>query len=182
MILPHTWKTIWYINIILWGNDRISFRRTHGAPYRGYGYVPLRFGRNVVRRTQQVMSQYDLMLALKTKVGHCDLYFMVQWFWHILKTIWCINMIPWANESIWLDARLQTKNGSLWPIFHGSVIIPPAYEVRRGVYSFRLSVRSSVLPCVRASLWPLFHGPEILPYILKTVWCMKMIAWDNESV
>ena len=29
--------------------------QTHGAPYRGYGYVPLRFGGNVVRRmgTQQ---------------------------------------------------------------------------------------------------------------------------------
>ena len=29
--------------------------RMHGAPYRGYGYVPLRFGGNVVRRmgTQQ---------------------------------------------------------------------------------------------------------------------------------
>ena len=24
------------------------------------------------------MSQYDLMLDLKIKVGHCDLYFMVQ--------------------------------------------------------------------------------------------------------
>ena len=24
-------------------------------------------------------SQYDLMLDLKIKVGHCDLYFMVQW-------------------------------------------------------------------------------------------------------
>ena len=27
-----------------------------------------------------MMSQYDLMLDLKIKVGHCDLYFMVQWF------------------------------------------------------------------------------------------------------
>ena len=25
-----------------------------------------------------VMSQYDLMLDLKMKVGHCDLYFMIQ--------------------------------------------------------------------------------------------------------
>ena len=24
-------------------------------------------------------SQYDWMLDLKIKVGHCDLYFMVQW-------------------------------------------------------------------------------------------------------
>ena len=25
-----------------------------------------------------IMSQYDLMLDLKIKVGHCDLYFMIQ--------------------------------------------------------------------------------------------------------
>ena len=25
-----------------------------------------------------IMSQFDLMLDLKIKVGHCDLYFMVQ--------------------------------------------------------------------------------------------------------
>ena len=36
----------------------ILLGRTHGAPYRGYGYVPLRFGGNVVRRmgTQQQES------------------------------------------------------------------------------------------------------------------------------
>ena len=26
----------------------------------------------------RIMSQYDLMLDFKIKVGHCDLYFMVQ--------------------------------------------------------------------------------------------------------
>ena len=33
----------------------IKFGWMHGAPYRGYGYVPLRFGENIVRRmgTQQ---------------------------------------------------------------------------------------------------------------------------------
>ena len=35
-----------------------SFGRTHGAPYRGYGYVPLMYGGNVVRRmgTQQQLN------------------------------------------------------------------------------------------------------------------------------
>ena len=27
-----------------------------------------------------IMSQYDPMFDLKINVGHCDLYFMVQWF------------------------------------------------------------------------------------------------------
>ena len=40
----------------------MSFGRTHGAPYRGYGYVPLRFrGGDVVRRmgTQQQQQQVN---------------------------------------------------------------------------------------------------------------------------
>ena len=32
------------------------------------------------------------------------------------------------------------------------------------------------------SAWPIFHASAILPYILKTIWCMKMIVWDNGSV
>ena len=33
-------------------------------------------------------------------------------------------MIPWNNESVWLDAWSQNKRRSLWPIFYGSVILP----------------------------------------------------------
>ena len=50
------------------------------------------------------MSQYDLMLDLEIKVGHCDLFHGLVILPYILKTIWCINMIPWANESVLLDA------------------------------------------------------------------------------
>ena len=32
------------------------------------------------------------------------------------------------------------------------------------------------------ALWPIFHGPLNSPYILKTVWCMKIILWNYESV
>ena len=32
------------------------------------------------------------------------------------------------------------------------------------------------------SAWPIFHGSVILPNILKTIWCMNMIVWDNGSV
>ena len=28
----------------------------------------------------RIMSQYDTTFDLKINVGHCDLYFMVQWF------------------------------------------------------------------------------------------------------
>ena len=31
---------------------------------------------------------------------------------------WCINMIPWDNESLMLDLKIKVT------IFHGSVILP----------------------------------------------------------
>ena len=41
----------------------LSIGRTHGSPDRGYGYIPQRFGGNVVRRmgTQQEKFYYPLM-------------------------------------------------------------------------------------------------------------------------
>ena len=70
-----------------------------------------------------IMSQYDPMFALKIIVGHCDLYFMVRWFCHILKTFWCMNTILWYYESVWPDVLCKNKCRSLWPIFHGPVIL-----------------------------------------------------------
>ena len=56
------------------------FGRTHGAPYRGYGYLPLRFGGgggNVVRRmgTQQqqvyVLREYFEISVLDLSRADC---------------------------------------------------------------------------------------------------------------
>ena len=50
MKLPHWTKVIHSYVSIMWTNKKITcawshdIGRTHGAPYRGYGYVPLRFG------------------------------------------------------------------------------------------------------------------------------------------
>ena len=32
------------------------------------------------------------------------------------------------------------------------------------------------------SLRPIFQGPVILPYMLKSIWCTKIMLMDNESV
>ena len=74
-----------------------------------------------------IMSQYDPMFALKIIVGHCDLYFMVRLFCHILKTFWCMNTILWYYESVWPDVLCKNKCRSLWPIFHGPVILSNIY-------------------------------------------------------
>ena len=63
-----------------------------------------------------IMNQYDPTFDLKIIVGNCDLYFM--------KTIWCMNIILQDYWSVWSDIWSQSKCKSLWPIFHGPVILP----------------------------------------------------------
>ena len=97
---------------------------------------------------------------------------------YILKTIWCMNIIP----TVWP----QNKCRSLWLIFHGPVILS---YILNSVWCMNILLRDyeSVWPDVWPtnkcrSLWSIFHGPVILPYILKTIWCMSIILWDYESV
>ena len=52
------------------------------------------------------ISRCDATFDFKINVGNTDLYFTVNWFCHILKTIWWMNILIWDNESVWPD---------LWP-------------------------------------------------------------------
>ena len=93
------------------------------------------------------MSQYDLMLYLKIKLCHCDLYFMVLWFCLIS---WRLFDVLLANKSVWLDAWPQNKSLSLWPIFYGSV----AYILK-------------TILCIRRWHWP---GVYVSPCSLALVY------------
>ena len=95
-------------------------------------------------------------------------------------------MIPWTNESVWLDAAPENKSGSLWFIFHGSVILPyilkAIWHINMITWAYE-SVWFDAWPQNKnGSLWPIFHGSVILRYIFKTYWCINMIPWNNESV
>ena len=107
---------------------------------------------------------------------------------YILKTVWCLNMMLWGNESVWLDAWPQNKSGSLWPIFHGSVILP---YILKTIWCINIipwnneSVWLGAWPQNKSgpgSLWAIFHGSVILPHALKTIWYINIILWGNESV
>ena len=130
----------------------------------------------------RIMSQYDPTFDLKLNVGHCDLYFMVQWFLaYILKTL-----IYEHYKSVWPDVWPKNKCRSLWPIFPDPVILP---YILKTVWCMNIILQDyeSVWPDIWPqnkcrSLWPIFNGPVILPYILKPIWYMNTILWDYESV
>ena len=80
----------------------------------------------------------------------------------------------------------SNKSGSLWPIFHGSVILPYILKAIWGINMIPWNnewVWLDSWPQKKSgSLWPIFYGSVILPYILKAIWCINMIPWNNESV
>ena len=71
-----------------------------------------------------IMSQYDLTSDLKIFVGHYNLYFMVHW---ICLISWNCLMYEHHTLELWVSMTniwLENKCRSLWPIFHGLVILP----------------------------------------------------------
>ena len=125
------------------------------------------------------MKQYYLTHDLKINIGHCDLYFMVQWFclisWRLFDV--CTSYFWSMNQY---DPMFDLKKcRSLWPIFHGPVIVPYTLKtiscMNIIIWDYE-SVWPDASPQNKCrTLWPIFHGPVILCYILKTIWCMNII-------
>ena len=107
------------------------------------------------------------MIDILINVGHFDMYFMVQWFWsYILNVIWCMNIIIWDYESVWSDSWPESKCRSLWPIFHGPVIL--WYILKTTTYSLGLCDLYFI------ALWFCF--------ISSTFWCLSVIFTYNDTV
>ena len=100
-------------------------------------------------------------------------------------------MIPWNNESVWLDALPQNKTVSRWPVFHGSVILPYILKaiwcILKAIWCINMilwankSVWLDAWPQNKSwSLWPIFHGS--VAYILKTILCIRRWHWPGVYV
>ena len=129
------------------------------------------------------MSQYNQTFDLKTNVGHCDLYCMIHWFCLISRRLFDVWTPYWDYESVWPNAWPQNKGNSLWPLFHGPLILPyilKAVCCRNIIIWDYESVWPNIWPQNKCrSLWPIFHGSVSLPYISKTIWWMSVIFSDN---
>ena len=153
----------------------------------------------------RIKSQYDSKFDLKINVGHCDLHSMVQWFclisWRLfdvltllfgimsqydpkfdpkMKTIWYMNIILWDYGSVWPDVWPQNKCKSMWPIFHGPVIlsyISKTIWCMSVIFSDNETVWLKLWPQNKyKSTWPIFHGLVILLNIFKIILWMNIIV------
>ena len=81
----------------------------------------------------------------------------------------------WSDKAQPSDMNLWVmKWRSVWPLFHGSVILPCILKTIWCMY-IRLWEYEYWPQNKCRSLWPIFHGPVIWPYILKVIWCMNSL-------
>ena len=117
------------------------------------------------------MSQFDPTFDLKRNVGHCDLYFMVQWFclisWRLFD-IWT----PYFGIMSQYDPMFDPKNNcrSLWPIFHGPVILPYIFKIIWYMNTILLFYES-----VWLDIWPKINVGHCDLYFMVQWICL--ISW-----
>ena len=121
-------------------------------------------------------------------VSHCDLYFMLQWFYPISERSfgkWTsyFQIIKYYDTMFGHNMNAGQYdlyfNGPvillyMWKTIWHINIIPPDYEM----------VLHNIWPEYECwSVWPtgMFNGPVILLYIWKSIWHMKIILPVNPS-
>ena len=132
MILTYILKTIWCMGIIIWDYESVQPK---GLPQNKYRSLWPTFNGPVILRYILktiwcgIKGQYDLTFDLKINVGLCDLYFMVQWRCLISPRLWCMGVIFSDNETVWPKLWPQSKCKSIWPIFHGLVVLLNIFKI-----------------------------------------------------
>ena len=113
--------------------------------------------------------------------GQHDLYFTVQWFCHILKTIWYFGSMNQYDQTFYLKINVghcdlysmvqwfcltSWRLSDVWIILFG---IMSQYDPK-----FYLKINISHCDLYFMALW--------FCIILKTIWCINIILWDEGSV
>ena len=146
-------------------------------------------------------SDFALYICLEEFLmyEHCYLGLWVSMNWCLTSKLRLITVtyIPWSIDfALYLEDYLMyeyyylglwvsmtqslTKNKyrSLWPIFHGPVIL--RYNLKTIWY---MNIIFWDYGSVWPDVWPQNKcSPVILSYISKTIWCMSVIFLDNETV
>ena len=97
-----------------------------------------------------------------------------------------MNIISSDYEMLWHSVWPQYEYRSLWPIFHGPVILLYISKIiwhMHIIFPDNEMVWHNLWPQYDCkALWPIFHSPVILLYIWKPIWHMNIILPDYEMV
>ena len=166
VILPYILKTIWYMSIIVWDNESVwhdvdlQISVGHCNLYfmvQSFCLISWRLF-DVWTSLFGIMSQYDPKCDLKINIDHWPILLGPVIF---LKIMWCMNIILWDYGSVWSDVWPQNKCRSIWPIFHGQVILS---YISKTIWCLSVIFSDeTVLPKLwpqskYKSTWPIFDG------------------------
>ena len=132
------------------------------------------------------MCQYDLTCDLKINVGHCDLYFMVQWVclisWRLFN-VWTSYFAIVSQYDRMFDLKINGHCDLYFMVQWFCLIFWRLFDVWTS-YFWIMSQYTTTFDLKNKcrSLWPIFYGPVILTYILKAIWYMNTILRDYESL
>ena len=129
------------------------------------------------------MNQYDPAFYLKINVGHCDLYFMVQWFCLIyLMYIWTSLFTIMSQYDPKFDLKINIGHCDLYFMVHWFCITSRLFAVWTsyfgimGQYDPIFDLKVNVGLCDHFMVqWFCLISP-------KTSWCISVIFSDNETM
>ena len=165
-LLPFILKTTWYMNIILWDDSTFVLKvnvcqRDLYFMVQWFYFISWRVF-DVWMSYFWIMSRCDGMFNLKINVGHCEVTVSMT---YILQSFACYieDYLIYEHHTLgWLDVWPKSKCRSMWPIFHGSVILP---------YILKTIWCTIVILCDNESVW-------CEPKNIRSQW--PSFLWSND--
>ena len=127
VILLHILNVNWCMNIIIWDYELVWSNSWPESKCRSLIYIS--WSSDFMLHLEDNLMYYYHILGL------CDLYFIALWFCLTSPTVWYLNVIFTYNDTVWPKLSPQSKYKSVWPKFHGLVILLNIFRLSNGLTS-----------------------------------------------
>ena len=133
------------------------------------------------------MSQYDTTFDLKINVGHCDLYFMVQWFclisWRLFD-VWTSYFRIMSQYDPTFDLKINVGHCDLYFMVQWFCLISwRLFDVWTSYFRIMSQYDPTFDLKLNVGHYDLYFMVQwFLPYISKTICSINIILQDYESV
>ena len=152
VILPYILKTIWCMNIILWDYESVWPEVWPQNKCRSMWLF------DVWTSYFWIIGQYDQTVNLKVNIGHCDLYFLIQWFcvisWRLFD-VWTSYFGFMGQYDPMFDLKINVGLCDLYFMVQWFCHISKTIWCMRVIFSDNVTVWPKLLPQSKyKSTWP----------------------------
>ena len=169
VILPYILKTIWCMNVTLW--DYVSVWPDVWPQNKCRSLWPIFHGPLILPYILKTVWCMNILLRKyesvwldvwpKKNVGHCDLYFMVQWFclkfWRLFD-VWTSYFGIMNQYNTTFDLKINVGRCDLYFMVQWVYLISwRLFDIWTPYTGMTRCLTSNIC----STLWPIFHGPVI---------------------